>query len=191
MNNMLKMLLIGGEESDYDPTVASEEEDPSIPESENASFESYKKGSNKKSGRGRGSRYSHNRLPSRPYLAAQSESEDDFFATLPRKKLSRACKSNPTNKPIMDIDIPTSSSPEEFDETIHVMSRQMKMRLEAEKALKAADASKAATTSSTPLSKISRAAPTIKEEAETGDAEMASPVKKMKEEPDDSVSAAN
>ena len=47
------------------------------------------------------------------------ESEDEFLASLPRRKLTRACKSA-GSRAIMDIDIPSSSSPEEFDEAIHV-----------------------------------------------------------------------
>ena len=48
-------------------------------------------------------------------------------------RYSRACK-HPSARPILDIDIPSSSSPEEFDETIHVMSKAYKLQMEAKRA---------------------------------------------------------
>ena len=74
------------EESDFDPSNMTEEEDASIPEDEDASFVSFK-GSKGKRGRG-GYTHHYARVPSRPYAAVQNyESEDDLgYGRLPRQR---------------------------------------------------------------------------------------------------------
>lgn len=150
----IKKAKKAAEESDFDPNQMTEEEDPSIPEDDDASFEAHfsgKRGSAKsKRGHRRGGYATYGRLPSRPYAAVQNyESEDDAaYGKLPRKKYSRACK-HPAARPILDIDIPSSSSPEEFDETIHVMTKERKLQLEAMKAKELA------------MQRVSAAAPSV------------------------------
>ena len=165
-----------GDESDFDPTNLTEEEDPSIPEDEDASFASYVGGKGNKRNKSKHLYSTYQRVPSRPYAAAQRnyESEDDNFSALPRQRLSRSCK-NPAVRPILDIDIPSSSSPEEFDESIHVMSKAYKLELEAKKAKEIAAKSPGAGNE-----KIETEL--VKEEPQEN-MQMGSPSKKMKEEP--------
>jgi len=162
-------------ESDFDPNQVSDQEDISIPEeSENPSFVSDSKYKGKKK-MGKGSKrasYSRQTTPrARPH---QYDSEDSFsyFADMPRQRLSRACKRVP--KGIMDIDIPSSSSPEEFDETIHVITKERRLQMEAKRIMEQQSSKMSLRT--TPVK--------IEVKAEnTDDVEMGSPSKKPKVEP--------
>ena len=80
------------------------EDDFSIPESERDSFASYERFLNSKHRR---SKY-------------YDETEDEFFAELPRRKLKRSCKTSASRAILRDVDMESSTSPEEFDERIHV-----------------------------------------------------------------------
>ena len=129
-------------DSDFEPVEASDEDDFSIPESENASWDSCpKSGKRRGAGVAKSSRKrsAANRRMAAHYadLKRQAESDDEeFFADMPRQRLSRRCKTAASKRAFHEFDeIPSSSSPEEFDERIHVRTKAEKLRLEMESAV--------------------------------------------------------
>ena len=136
-------------DSDFEPADASEEDDFSIPESENASWDSGarsgKRGAAKRSRHVRKAAANqrmaaHNANLKRQAIAAGSDEDDrELFEDMPRQRLSRRCKTAASKTMFHEFDeIPSSSSPEEFDERIHVRTKAEKLRLEMEAARKAA-----------------------------------------------------
>lgn len=127
-------------DSDFEPAEASEEDDFSIPESETASWDSGprsgKRGARAAKSVQRRSAGHQRKAAHYANLKRQAESDDEeYFADMPRQRLSRRCKTAATKKSFLEFDeIPSSSSPEEFDERIHVRTKAEKLRLEMEAA---------------------------------------------------------
>ena len=128
--------------SDFEPVEASDEDDFSIPESENASWDSCPK-SGKRRGAGvaissrKGSAANQRMAAHYANVKRHVESDDEeFFADMPRQRLSRRCKTAAFKRAFHEFDeFPSSSSPEEFDERIHVRTKAEKLRLEMESAV--------------------------------------------------------
>jgi len=120
------------EGSEFEPSnVGTEDDDFSIAASERDSFVSFEMRNATRLAAARKARAKY-----------EGETDDEFFAELPRRKLKRACKNPASRAMVRDLDVESSTSPDEFDERIHVRVKTLEEKVAEAEAKKKEQANK-------------------------------------------------
>jgi len=107
------------EGSEFEPSnVGTEDDDFSIAASERDSFVSFEMRNATRLAAARKARAKY-----------EGETDDEFFAELPRRKLKRACKNPASRAMVRDLNVESSTSPDEFDERIHVRVKTLEEKI--------------------------------------------------------------